>query len=85
MTDLHMVEQTENSTHVVLTCHDCPWEARIGVHRLVLDEASRRDALTLAQLLRWVHADPTLMPPRSDTGERTTWARVRDYLMKGTP
>lgn len=81
----HMVEQTETNVAVNLRCHDCDWHASIGTrHHTGLTYDERREALATAQLVKWVHQDPSLLST-SDPTERTTWTRVRDYLMKGTP
>lgn len=82
----HLVEQSESNMAVVLTCHDCDWFLRIGYHN-GMDADSRRDIQPLVTLIKWAHQDPGLI--KNDTAdemvERSTWRRVRDYILKGTP
>ena len=77
----HLVEQSESSMAVVLTCHDCDWFLRIGYHN-GMDADTRREIQPLVTLIKWAHQDPSLL--QNDTTdemtERSMWRKVRTLI-----
>ena len=78
----HMVWVAGGGNDVTLRCHTCGWTMRMGYDTRPVEDAERVQWQPLVTLIRWAHADPSLLAndAAGESVERSMWRRVRQML-----